>query len=87
MLNNLETGTSDKLGLNHNRGVVVTAVQSGSPADLAGIRKGDIILEVNQSPVESVKEVKQHIAKSEDDNSLLLLVHRNQSNFFVGLTG
>ena len=87
MLNNLETGTSDKLGLNHNRGVVVTAVQSGSPADLAGIRKGDIILEVNQSPVESIKEVKQHIAKSEDNNSLLLLVHRNQRNFFVGLTG
>jgi len=55
MLDNLEPKTADRLGLNYNRGVVVAAVQSGSPADLAGIRKGDIILEVNQTPVESVK--------------------------------
>ena len=87
MLDNLEPRTADRLGLKYDRGVVVAAVESGSPADLAGIRKGDIILEVNQSPVDSVKEVKQRIAKSDDDKSLLLLVHRNQRSFFVGLTG
>ena len=57
------------------------------PAEKAGIKAKDIILEVNQSPVESVKEVKQHLAESDDDKSLLLLVHRNQRSFFVGLTG
>ena len=87
MLDNLKPKTADRLGLKHDCGVVVAGVKSGSPADLAGIRRGDVILEVNQAPVDSVKAVKKHITKAEDNHTLLLLVNRNQRSFFVGLTG
>ena len=79
--------TSRRLGIQDENGVIVSAVQPGSPADLAGIRRGDVILEVNQETVDSVKDVKKRIAEAEDKDSLLLLVNRGNGKFFVGLTG
>ncbi len=66
-------------------GVLVANVQPGSPADLAGVHSGDILLGVNRQPVHSVKEAKEAIAKSADKDSLLLLVKRDQGTFFVAL--
>ncbi len=74
-------------GIKNDKGVIVSAVQPGSPADLAGIRRGDIILEVNQEPVDSTKEVKKQIAEAGEKDSLLLLVNRGNGKFFVGLSG
>ncbi|MBF8254228.1 MAG: protease Do, partial [Deltaproteobacteria bacterium] len=38
------------------KGVVITAVDPGSPADLAGLRHGDVIEEVNRQPIRSLDE-------------------------------
>jgi serine protease Do len=86
-LEDMDRRTAERLGRKDDRGVVVVDVQPGSPAALAGIRRGDIILEVNQEPVDSVRDVKKRIAGSDDKDSLLLLVNRNQGSFFVGLKG
>jgi len=87
MLEDMDRRTADRLGRKDNRGVVVVHVEPGSPAALAGIRRGDIILEVNQEPVESVRDVKKQIAGADDKDTLLLLVNRDQGSFFVGLRG
>ncbi len=70
-----------------SRGPVVVGIQPGSPADRAGIQRGDIILEINRNQVETAKDAKEQISKTEDRKSLLLLVKRGRGNFFVGLTG
>lgn len=70
-----------------DHGVLIGGVQPGSPADLAGLRRGDIILEVNQTPVNSVNDVKKRIAGANGEDSLLLLVKRDEGSFFVGLSG
>lgn len=84
-LQELTPSMAHQLGLKKNRGVVITGVEPGSVADLAGLQTGDIILEVNRHPVQSLQEVQEQIARAKDHDSLLLLVQRGQGNLFVAL--
>lgn len=74
-----------ELGLKDDHGVVVAGVEPGSPADLAGIRKGDIILEVNRQPANSVDEAMKAIAQADNEDTLLLLINRDKGSVFVAL--
>jgi serine protease Do len=74
-----------ELGLKGDHGIVVAGVQPGSPADLGGIRKGDIILEVNRQPANSVNDVMGVIAKADNEDTLLLLVKRDRGSVFIAL--
>ncbi len=51
-------------------------VQPDSPAAEAGVQPGDVILQVNQTPVGSAEEVKERAAKVTGDKPLLLLLRR-----------
>ncbi|MBX7169364.1 MAG: DegQ family serine endoprotease [Pyrinomonadaceae bacterium] len=74
---------AQQLGLKGiTQGLVVADVQSGSPADDAGIAQGDVILQVNRQDVKTVDDVKNTIAKSKG-NSVLLLINRGGSTVFV----
>ncbi|KAL4636957.1 hypothetical protein ACB098_03G034200 [Castanea mollissima] len=42
---------------NVNKGVLVPMVTPGSPADRAGFRPGDVVIEFDGKPVESIKEI------------------------------
>ena len=53
---------AEGLGLEKSEGVVVTSVEAGSAADEAGIRRGDIILEVDRKAVRNVDEYKKAVA-------------------------
>jgi S1-C subfamily serine protease len=60
-------------------------VQPDSPAFRGGIRRGDIILEVNQVPVTSTQETVSAIRDNQED-SLLLTVQRQERRLFVALS-
>jgi serine protease Do len=63
-------------------GAVVEDVQPGSPADNAGLQRGDVIVEVNRHPQQSSADVAQalsNVAKGED---ALVLVWSNGGNTF-----
>ena len=72
------------LGMETAQGVAVTAVEPGSPAVEAGLRRGDVILEVDQQAVNTVEEFKKNTAENSSE-SVLLLVWRQGSTFFVTL--
>jgi serine protease Do len=61
----------------------VTAVEPGSAAADAGVRRGDVILEVDRSEVKNVGELKEQLAESE--KRALLLVRRGDATLFVPL--
>ncbi len=72
------------MGIGTEGGVVVTGVTPGSPADQSGIQRGDVILEVNRQPVESVSSFLEAASKATGDTALLL-IGRDGRTFFVQL--
>jgi serine protease Do len=61
-------------GVEEGQGVLVTAVEPGSPADDAGLHGGDIVLQANRKPVGSVTALQKAVGKVEEGKHLLLLV-------------
>ena len=76
---------AENLGLDKTDGVVVTAVEPGSAADEAGIRRGDVIVEVDRKPVRGVEEYRKSIAGSRKGRGILFLVRRGESTLFLAL--
>src|SRR5213594_2232306 len=58
-LQNLSEQLSDALGYAQGRGVLIAAVEPGSPADEAGAERGLVIYRVGKYDVSSVKQVEQ----------------------------
>jgi serine protease Do len=56
-LQNLSQELSDALGYARGRGVLITAVEPGSPADEAGIERGMVVYRAAKSEVTSVQQV------------------------------
>jgi len=76
---------AESLGLEKAEGVVVSAVEPGSAADEAGIRRGDVILEVDRKPIRSIDEYKKSLAGTRKGKGVLLLVRRGESTLFLAL--
>ena len=66
-----------------SKGLVVTNVRAGSPAEDAGLRQGDVILQVNRQDVRTADEVKNAVAAKANKGNVLLLINRNGQNLFV----
>ncbi len=63
-------------------GAVVDNVVPGSPADNAGIQRGDIIVSVNRKPVHSASDVKQALSSVPKGQDALVLVWSQGGNTF-----
>ena len=59
------------------RGALVGDVTAGSPADRAGLQKGDIILEVNGTTVEGANDLRNRISMMTPDSNVALKVARS----------
>ncbi|MDZ4347863.1 MAG: DegQ family serine endoprotease [Candidatus Binatia bacterium] len=76
---------AESLGLDKTEGVVVTAVEPGSAADEAGIRRGDVLMEVDRKTIRSLDEYKKAIAGIRKGRGVLFLVRRGESTLFLAL--
>jgi serine protease Do len=65
------------------QGVVVTNVSPSSQAADAGLRRGDVIQEVNHKPVKNTSDFERAVGSSKDDT--LLLVNRNGSTMYLAV--
>ncbi len=66
-------------------GVVVTAVESGSPADRAGIRVGDVILEIDRQRIAGLGDFRQIVDKLAKGSGILFLIRREDTTIFLAL--
>jgi len=63
-------------------GLAITNVEEGSPAEEAGLQRGDVIQEVNRKPLTSVEQF-QTAVRQRGNQPLLLLIDRGGDHFYV----
>ena len=69
------------LGSDVPKGLAITRVAPGSPAARAGLRPGDVLLEVNRKAIGTVREFEDIYGKTK--GNVLLLLYRQGSTVFV----
>lgn len=65
------------------KGLVVTQIDASGAAAQAGIRRGDVILEVNRQSVSSLEEMRTALEKSGNNSAVLLVSRGGQSTFWT----
>ncbi|MBP2634730.1 MAG: DegQ [Firmicutes bacterium] len=70
-------------GLQEPEGVLVSAVIDGSPAQKAGLKRGDIILEYNKKKINDPDKLKQEIANAKIGQEAVVLIYRDGKTLFV----
>ena len=83
-IENLDANSAHDLGLKPNtQGVVVTDVSPSSEAAAAGLRKGDVIQEVNHQSVKNTSDFERAVKSSKEEP--LLLVNRNGNTMYLAV--
>jgi serine protease Do len=81
----LTPGLAEKFNLQESRGVLISKVEPGSLAQSEGLHEGDLIKEVNRTPVGSIGEFSSAVSKIQRGDTLLLRVLRESRAFYVVL--
>jgi len=71
------------LGLNSSDGVVIMSVAADSPAERVGLGEGNVILEVDHQPIESVSDWNDAITELDGEDPVTLTVLRDGRLGFV----
>ncbi|MGQ9461043.1 MAG: S1C family serine protease [Candidatus Bathyarchaeaceae archaeon] len=70
-------------GLPIDRGVLVTRVMQGSPADNAGIVPGDIIIEFTGKPINNIEKLVEEIQKRKAGERVEIVILRNSRKWIA----
>jgi len=83
---NLTPELKKQIGAKAKKGVVITNILPDSPAALAGLRRGDVIVEANRKAVADTEQLREALKKGENKGNLLV-VERQGTTFYVALEG
>ena len=83
MIDELTPELADQYKLKATSGIVVSKIIKGSPADAAGLREGDLILEVERTKVSNAKDFFESVRHRPDEAKLLLRISREDRAFFI----
>jgi serine protease Do len=84
-VSNITPDIAKQLGLAKTEGVVITGVEPNSVALSAGLKAGDIILEVNRQKILNENDYLSAMDKAKPGQGVLFLIDREGSTFFVML--
>ena len=69
----------------HRGGVVVTDVEPDSAAERAGVRPGDVIMEINRKTVRTVSDFDKLTGQLSAKTPVLLLINRGNATIFLSI--
>ncbi len=75
-IQNVTAEIAESLGLPAVRGVIVSGVEPGSPAERAGIKQGEVITAFNGRPVEDSNSLRNQIASTQPGTDVTLTIRR-----------
>lgn len=74
------------LGLSKPQGLLILEIQPGSQAAQVDIQPGDVLIEANQQPVNTVEQLKGVFAESRQKGMVMLLLKRQGRNLLRAVT-
>ncbi|MEX0806125.1 MAG: DegQ family serine endoprotease [Candidatus Binatia bacterium] len=82
---NITPPIAESLGLKRAEGVVITSVEAQSAAAEAGLRRGDVVLEVNRKNIANAGDYEKAIDAAKPGSNVLFLIRRGDNNLFLAL--
>ena len=77
---------AESLNLAEARGVIIAQVQPGSPADRAGLRRGDVILSLNGTEVNEPNALRNQVASTAPGSEVTLAIRRDGTEMQIRAT-
>ncbi len=75
-----------QLGLHkQEKGVVIVRVEPVSPAEEAGLRKGDVIQEIDREKIEGLNDYNKIVSNIKPGDTVLFFINRGGKKFYVAV--
>jgi serine protease Do len=75
-----------QLNLRTTEGVIVARVDDGSPAEEAGVQRGDVIREINRQKIRSMADFEKTTKETKEGDRLTVLLQRGPMSLYVAFT-
>jgi serine protease Do len=76
---------ADSLGLKEARGALVSLPAPGSPAEAAGIKRGDVIVKIDEDVVKDSRDLARKIASLAPETQVKIAVFRDDRRQIIGV--
>jgi len=83
LLQDVTKDLADYFGLEKPKGSIIADVVSNSPAEKAGLQRGDVILKINDTDIKNSNDVSNVVSKSKINDKLVMLILRNGQTQYV----
>ena len=74
---NVNSDLARSLGLDKVAGALISSVRPGSPAEKAGLERGDVVIELDGTPVSDSNNLRNHVARTQPGSTVQLKVLRD----------
>jgi len=78
-MSEINSETATKYDIKEMKGVVITGIVEGGAADQAGLKEGDVVLEINSVPVNTGSHFQEQISKYRPNQQVDLIVNRSNN--------
>jgi serine protease Do len=85
-IQNLTSELAKSLGIKETEGALIAGVESGSPADKAGLKRGDLITEMNGKKINDVTALRNMVASSAPGTKVNFKVIRDGKEIMIAAT-
>jgi serine protease Do len=82
---NITPELAQSLGLVNAEGVLVSDVTAGRPAAEAGIKRGDIITEVDRKSIRDMADYRRSLGNIKKGRTVLFLIRRGGTTIYIAV--
>jgi serine protease Do len=72
-----------RLGKKESDGVIIGGLKAESPSATAGLRRGDIIKEIDRKPIKNMKDYTRAVSDTAKSDVILFLIERGESTIYI----